>query len=89
VPGRASPRAGVAAQARARLTGRASPGTGTGQPRHEMDRAGPGLGRAKKTGFRAGHRVTGCMANYSLLQWLATSPMEIIFKSIKVEKTAR
>jgi len=33
--------------------------------RNGPGRAGPGLGRAKKTGFRAGHRVTGCMANYT------------------------
>jgi len=51
------------------VPGRAGPGTGTGhrpcQPVHEMDRAGLGLGRAKKTGFRAGHRVAGSMVTYT------------------------
>ena len=46
-----------------------SPGTvnGPGQPGHDRERAGPGLGRAKKPGYRAGCRAAGCMNNYSAL----------------------
>ena len=58
VPGRAARRAGLAAHTRHALPGRASPGTMQARP-------GPGLGRAKKPGFRTGCRAAGCVDNYT------------------------
>ena len=58
-PCRAAWQAGVAAQAQ-----HAPPGSG--QHGYGGHRAVPGLGRAKKTCFRAGCRAAGCMDIYNL-----------------------